>query len=80
MYSWPITFVVEVDLPGLLFDCFGLEINFQKDSAVITDLMHNFDPIDFRGVVGQKEVQGVFASSGFKYHLLKTLGAMYREI
>ncbi len=46
--------------------CFGPEINFQKDSAVITDLRQNFDPIDFGGVVGQKEVQGIFASSGFK--------------
>ncbi len=67
MYSWPITFVIEVYLPGLLFCYFSLKINFQKD------LRHNFDPTDFASMVCEKEVQGIIASSGFQYHLLKTM-------
>ena len=57
-------------LPGLLLDGFSLEVDFQKDSVVVTDLWHNFNPIDFSWVIGEEEVQDVVASSGFKYHLL----------
>ena len=44
-----------------------------------TDLRHNFNPIDFSPVVGKEEGQGVTTSSGFKYHLLKTMVLSYTQ-